>query len=76
MDIAIVTGASGGIGYHTALQLAADGKQVILAARDRERGLAAAALVRGIVPRPALLHVVRARLLGVGDDDAGFDGGR
>jgi NAD(P)-dependent dehydrogenase (short-subunit alcohol dehydrogenase family) len=47
MDIAIVTGASGGIGYHTALQLAKDGKQVILAARGRERGLAAAARIGG-----------------------------
>jgi NAD(P)-dependent dehydrogenase (short-subunit alcohol dehydrogenase family) len=47
MDIAIVTGASGGIGYHTALQLAKDGKQVIIAARGRERGLAAAARTGG-----------------------------
>lgn len=38
MKTAIVTGANGGIGFHTALQLAKDGVHVILACRDSTRG--------------------------------------
>jgi NAD(P)-dependent dehydrogenase (short-subunit alcohol dehydrogenase family) len=37
----LVTGANAGIGYHTALQLAAKGATVLLASRDPERGRAA-----------------------------------
>ncbi|KHD74187.1 hypothetical protein MB27_30355 [Actinoplanes utahensis] len=40
--IAIVTGGAGGIGYHTALGLARQDRQVIIASRDRVRGEAAA----------------------------------
>lgn len=39
---AIVTGASGGIGFHTALELARQGSAVVVASRERERGEAAA----------------------------------
>jgi NAD(P)-dependent dehydrogenase (short-subunit alcohol dehydrogenase family) len=39
--IVLVTGANAGIGYHTALQLAAKGATVLLASRDPERGRAA-----------------------------------
>ena len=37
----VITGANAGIGYHTALQLAAKGATVLLASRDPERGRAA-----------------------------------
>lgn len=38
MKIAIVTGANGGIGFHTALQLAKGGAHVVLACRDYAKG--------------------------------------
>ena len=50
--IAVVTGATSGLGYHTALQLARAGAEVVLAVRDGERGervraeVGAAAVVR------------------------------
>src|SRR5258708_39627844 len=39
--LAIVTGATGGLGYETALGLARAGAEVVLAGRDREKGRAA-----------------------------------
>ncbi|MBO3741851.1 oxidoreductase [Actinoplanes flavus] len=45
--IAVVTGAAGGIGYHTALELARRGTGVLIASRDRRRGEAAAERMRG-----------------------------
>ncbi|MEV0900523.1 oxidoreductase [Actinoplanes sp. NPDC049802] len=45
-DIAVITGAAGGIGFHTALELARRGTGVIIASRDRARGEAAAARIR------------------------------
>src|SRR5262245_11934302 len=45
--IAVVTGAGRGIGFETARQLAKRGMKVILAARDPEKGRAAAARLRG-----------------------------
>ncbi len=50
MKIAIVTGANGGIGFHTALQLAKDGSQVVLACRDHSRGTEALRRILDIVP--------------------------
>jgi NAD(P)-dependent dehydrogenase (short-subunit alcohol dehydrogenase family) len=47
---AIVTGANSGIGYHTALQLAAHGATVVLACRSAERGAAALERVRTAAP--------------------------
>ncbi|OKK14249.1 short-chain dehydrogenase [Streptomyces sp. CB00455] len=44
---ALVTGASGGIGLETARVLAERGARVLLACRDAERGLAAAARIGG-----------------------------
>ncbi|WP_449062317.1 oxidoreductase, partial [Planomonospora algeriensis] len=43
---AVVTGASEGVGFHTALELARHGARVVLASRDRDRGEAAAARIR------------------------------
>jgi NAD(P)-dependent dehydrogenase (short-subunit alcohol dehydrogenase family) len=39
--VALVTGGNSGLGYQTALQLARQGARVLLAARDRGRGVAA-----------------------------------
>jgi NAD(P)-dependent dehydrogenase (short-subunit alcohol dehydrogenase family) len=47
---AIVTGANSGIGYHTALQLAAHGATVVLGCRNAERGAAALERLRTAAP--------------------------
>ncbi|GLP77762.1 short-chain dehydrogenase [Mycobacterium antarcticum] len=49
--VAIVTGSNTGLGYETALVLAARGARVVLAVRDTEKGNAAAARLVGKVPR-------------------------
>jgi NAD(P)-dependent dehydrogenase (short-subunit alcohol dehydrogenase family) len=46
MAIALVTGANRGIGYATAARLGQAGVQIIVGARDREKGHAAAASLR------------------------------
>ena len=48
--VALVTGANSGIGYQTALELARQGAHVLLGVRDRGRGEAALARLRGAVP--------------------------
>ncbi|MBC6461214.1 oxidoreductase [Actinomadura sp. HBU206391] len=47
---AIVTGANSGIGYHTALELARHGAEVVLACRSAERGGQALERVLGEIP--------------------------
>jgi NAD(P)-dependent dehydrogenase (short-subunit alcohol dehydrogenase family) len=47
---AIVTGANSGIGYHTALELARAGAEVLLAVRDAARGEEALARLRQELP--------------------------
>jgi NAD(P)-dependent dehydrogenase (short-subunit alcohol dehydrogenase family) len=47
---AIVTGANSGIGYHTALELARHGADVLLACRSAERGAAALGRIRAELP--------------------------
>lgn len=48
--LAIVTGATGGIGYETALALAVAGAEVVIAARSREKGERAIQQIRQIAP--------------------------
>jgi NAD(P)-dependent dehydrogenase (short-subunit alcohol dehydrogenase family) len=48
--LAIVTGATGGLGLETALALAGAGAEVILAGRNPAKGRAAEALIRGRYP--------------------------
>ena len=48
--LAVVTGASGGLGFQTALALAAAGAEVVVAARSEQRGEQAAAEIRLQVP--------------------------
>jgi len=48
---AVVTGANSGLGYHTALQLAAHGAKVVMACRDRARGTEAMTRLLRAVPR-------------------------
>jgi retinol dehydrogenase-12 len=59
--IAVVTGASSGIGLETARGLAREGLQVVLAVRDLAKGEAARAEIAGSVPG-AVLHVLRLDL--------------
>ena len=48
---AIVTGATGGLGYETARMLAGHGARVILAGRNADKGAAAVAGIRKTAPR-------------------------
>jgi NAD(P)-dependent dehydrogenase (short-subunit alcohol dehydrogenase family) len=61
--IAIVTGASGGVGYEIALQLASRGAHVVLASRDRERTGQAARRLAAAVPAAS----VESAFLDLGD---------
>ncbi|OII14039.1 hypothetical protein BIU97_00720 [Curtobacterium sp. MCBA15_009] len=53
----VVTGASAGLGYHAAEQLAAAGHRVVLATRNRERGAAAERSIRRHVADADLAHL-------------------
>ena len=48
--LAVITGATGGLGYETALALAGAGAQVLLTGRDQTRGDAALARIRAMHP--------------------------
>jgi NAD(P)-dependent dehydrogenase (short-subunit alcohol dehydrogenase family) len=67
-NLAVVTGANSGIGWHTALELARAGSEVILAARIEAKGLDAVELIRRQLPRA---KEVRQR----GTDDVCAKGG-
>ena len=54
MTLAIVTGATTGIGLETAIGLARAGHEVVIGARDSGRGAAAASAVRGRVPNASV----------------------
>ena len=49
--LAVITGATGGLGYETALALAGAGAKVVLAARNPTKGDEALARIRAIHPR-------------------------
>lgn len=61
--LALVTGANSGIGWHTALELARAGAEVILAARTQAKGAAAIARIRQCLPQAR----VRAEILDLAD---------
>jgi NAD(P)-dependent dehydrogenase (short-subunit alcohol dehydrogenase family) len=52
--VAIVTGATGGLGYETALALASAGAQVVLAGRDPDKGARALRAIRAVHPAAAI----------------------
>ena len=52
--VALVTGANGGLGLHTAHTLAAKGAHVIMAARNAEKARAAETAIRESVPNSKL----------------------
>jgi NAD(P)-dependent dehydrogenase (short-subunit alcohol dehydrogenase family) len=47
---AIVTGANSGTGYHTALELARAGAEVVIACRNEAKGLTAVASIKAAIP--------------------------
>ncbi len=49
--LALITGATGGLGFETALALARAGAEVVLTGRNAEKGAAALARIRAEVPR-------------------------
>lgn len=49
--LALITGATGGLGYETALALARAGADVVLTGRNADKGAAALARIRSEVPR-------------------------
>jgi NAD(P)-dependent dehydrogenase (short-subunit alcohol dehydrogenase family) len=57
--VAVVTGANSGIGWHTALELARAGSDVILTVRSEDKGHTAVESIRRLLPRAR----VRAELL-------------
>src|ERR1051326_3567146 len=48
--VAMVTGASSGIGFHTALELARHGARTLLAVRDPDRGKTALERIHALAP--------------------------
>ena len=65
---ALVTGASGGLGWSTASALAAEGAEVTIVARSTERLAAAADRIRAVTP-DAVVHTLVADVA----DTAGID---
>ena len=61
--VSVVTGANSGIGWHTALELARAGSDVILTVRSKDKGRTAIERIRRLLPRAR----VRAELLDLAD---------
>lgn len=57
MSIAIVTGANSGIGYETALVLAQEGMEVVLACRSEERAMKAIAKMKSVKDNLKLSYI-------------------
>jgi NAD(P)-dependent dehydrogenase (short-subunit alcohol dehydrogenase family) len=49
--VIVITGANSGVGYESALALAGKGAQVILAVRNRQKGMAALNTIQGAFPK-------------------------
>ena len=66
---AVVTGANSGLGYQSALALAAAGASVTMAVRDLDRGQVAAQRIRAEVPsaRLRVVHLDLSRLASIAD---------
>ncbi len=62
----IVTGANSGLGYHTALELARHGAEVIMAVRDPDKGAAAADLITAEISGPGRVEVRELDLADLG----------
>ncbi|WP_194917755.1 oxidoreductase [Catenulispora rubra] len=61
--VAMVTGASSGIGFHTALELARHGARTLLAVRDPEKGESARERIAAVIPSArGLVEVVHVDL--------------
>jgi NAD(P)-dependent dehydrogenase (short-subunit alcohol dehydrogenase family) len=54
--LAVVTGATGGLGYETALALAGAGAEVVLTGRNETKGNAALAAIRARYPRALIAY--------------------
>jgi NAD(P)-dependent dehydrogenase (short-subunit alcohol dehydrogenase family) len=54
--VAVITGATGGLGYETALALAGAGAEVVLTGRNADKGKAALANIRTAYPGAALSY--------------------
>uniref|UniRef100_M4BZS0 Uncharacterized protein n=1 Tax=Hyaloperonospora arabidopsidis (strain Emoy2) TaxID=559515 RepID=M4BZS0_HYAAE len=65
--VAIVTGANSGIGYCTALELARKGAHVVLACRNRERGLKAETDMRALLESVSESGTVELMLVDMAD---------
>ena len=58
--VSVVTGANSGIGWHTALELARAGSDVILTVRSKDKGRTAMERIRRLLPRA---NPIRRQLL-------------
>jgi NAD(P)-dependent dehydrogenase (short-subunit alcohol dehydrogenase family) len=54
--LAVITGATGGLGYETALALAGAGAQVVLTGRNQDKGTVALAKIRAAYPAAAVSY--------------------
>jgi len=75
--LAVITGATGGLGYETALALAGAGAEVVLTGRNAEKGEAALKLIRAAQPRAKIRYadLDLASLASVGAFAARFSAG-
>ena len=53
--LVVITGATGGLGYETALALASKGADVVLTGRNDKKGAEALARIRAVYPAARLI---------------------